>query len=191
MRGQFGLGLLLGAGVLVSGCAPANFEGSIDDQSLGAMNTAFFDVYDDESGISYIFFGSYKWTCEEIQTANANGANPPTKDPDDIYTTAYFLPYKYSDSSPVDSTADVGEYTIVDSYVDALSLTEGSLYILGGMGYGNNSETTEAYYGAENGKVNIESVDLTKSISGSFSLSLSTADIISGEFTATRCDLPD
>lgn len=181
----------LGMATVWVGCTPAAFEGEIGSEALGGMGTAFFDASDDESGVNYLFFASPGWSCEELQVAVANDTYPAMSDPDEVYTIATFLMYEYSSESPIDYTAKTGDYTVVDGYADALNLTEGSLYTIATFGYRNNSETTEAYYGAENGSLTITKVDLTSSISGEFQLSLSTADIIEGSFTAKRCDLSD
>lgn len=181
----------LGMASSLLGCTPAAFEGEIGSEPLGGMGTAFFDVSDDGSGINYLFFASPGWSCEELQVAIASDSFPVMSDPDEVYTIATFLMYEYSADSPIDYTAKTGDYTVVDGYADALGLSEGSLYTLATFGFRNNSETTEAYYGAENGSLTITKVDLAASVSGEFQLSLSTADIIEGTFTAKRCDLAD
>lgn len=181
---------VLGIGVSLLGvaCAPAEFSGTVGEYELGKMQSAYFDVYDDESGISQIFFADYKWTCEELQEAAANDSQPPVKDPEQVNQFLSVVVLQY-DETP--ETAAEVDYKIVDDYKDLLELSSGAYIAYVSVSLANNSGSVEDYYSAENGTFTLESVDLTKSLSGSVSMSLSTGAIVEGTFSASRCDLPD
>lgn len=181
---------LLGMGLSLMGmaCAPAQFSGTVDTHELGNFPTAYFDVFDDESGISQIFFADYKWTCEEIQAAYANDTNPPVKDPEQVYAVLAVTVFQYDDTP---ETAAEADYRIIDDYKDLLDLSEGAYFSYVALNFANNSGSVSDYYSAENGTFTLDAVDLTKSLSGTVSMSLSNGAIVEGEFSATRCDLSD
>lgn len=178
--------LALGGLTLLAACAPANFSGSVGSHELGAMPSAYYSAYEDNSGISMIYFSTESWTCEELQAAASSGEEPQAEDPEKVVGAMSVFPYIKSGDL---ITAAEGEYAVVDDLLSAYDLNDDALFALIYVGFSNESGTVSEDATGEVGKFTLSSVDIAKQISGTVNFTLSNGELVEGSFKATRCDL--
>ena len=178
--------LALSGLTFLAACAPANFSGAVGTHKLGAMPTAFFSAYEDNTGISMIYFYTEAWTCEELQAAMSSGEDPHADDPETVVGSMLIVPGIKSTEAV---TAAEGDYTVIDDVMSAYELNDNALFALIYVSFANESGTVSEDVTGEVGKFTLTNVDIAKQVNGTVAFTMSNGELVEGSFKATRCDL--
>jgi hypothetical protein len=178
--------------------SPATVDGTAGDHEFSRIKTGFFDTYDDGSGVYYMFFSDYGWTCDELQTAYNNDSAPAISDSNLVVGSAIFLPFVLNDDYSFGGVTQPGTYDFVDINVqsawdllDLVSLETGANYATGTIQFMNEIGTVEDNYLVTGGQLEITDVDLTKSISGTYNIGLDDSSVLQGKFDLEFCPFSD